>query len=606
MELIKNMRTFMLAILLGTVVSFVITSCSDDDDSTSYKRGTVSGTITDETGNPLEGVSVAISEVDDVVTTDSEGFFTVSDVTVKSHSVILTKKGRETISTTITANSFVNAANTASINVVMLDASSLIEGVVYDSRNGDAPFAGVTVSINAVKKTITAADGTFVLEDVRTNDYTITFEKEGYSSISRKITKGSFIDKTSALEPVFMGRVELLRGLTADDLASADKWYYNEYRGGRNGDAYPHWDWSTDYMSTLSFVGQWEEQNEGTTLQIRNNGSDRNNPADMDVFDSYTYGSKRITEDNKIMSLRVRTHSTSSDAPTYFGVQVVDLSQDDPIAVKIGDINTLHSEDYRDFEYDLSAYVGKEVIIAVGVYRQSEGEDYYKQLVLRAIRFANQKVEGWGWLPGKEVVSGWKLTEGMVRSTMVQTNKSFTGISPVSGNRDNYVDAYRAWRSVNHIAAAWTLVPLKKDPEVFPSEGYIIKTRNDAETSTTVPESYLYSKFAIGSGSNTLTLRTRNFSSNPTYFKLSVVEENGTVTHMSPKTAKANSQSAGADGCWKFSHESGAASDPSGYAVFTYDLSQFNGKNVVVTLGVYNCVANSGENKLAIYRVDLQ
>ena len=34
------------------------------------------------------------------------------------------------------------------------------------------------------------------------------------------------------------------------------------------------------------FKGAWQEQNEGTTLQIRNSGDDRNNPADMDVFDS--------------------------------------------------------------------------------------------------------------------------------------------------------------------------------------------------------------------------------------------------------------------------------------------------------------------------------
>lgn len=608
MKSVKNLRAFLLAALLGTVVSLAITSCSDDnEDSTSYMQGTVSGTVTDEVGNPIEGAKVVVSEINDTVTTDNDGFFSVSNVTVKSHSITVSRKGRETISTTITAQSFTKEGNTATVSVVMLDASSQIVGVVYDAKNNNVPFAGVTVSINDSKKVVTDSDGRFVLEDVRTDDYTVSFAKEGYTTISKKITKASFSesDKISTMESIFMGRVELLRGLTADDLANADKWYYNEYRGGRNGDAYPHWDWSTDYMSTFSFVGQWEEQNEGTTLQIRNGKVEQSNPADLETFDSYTYGSKLITEDNKIMSLRVRTHSASNDAPTYFGVQVVDLSQNDPVAVKIGNTNTLHSEDYRDFEYDLSAYVGKEVVIAIGVYRQSEG-DYYKQLVLRAIRFANQKVEGWGWLPGAEVVSGWKLTKEMVRSTMPQSHKSFTGISPISGSRDNYAEAYRSWRDVNHITYRWSLMPLKKDPEVFSSEGYIIKTRNDSEISTTVPEAYLYSKFAIASGANTLTLRTRNFSSNDTYFKLSVAEENGAVTHLSPKSFKAQRASAAADGCWKFSHESGGAGDPAGYASFVYDLSQFNGKNVVLVLGVYNCVPNSGENKLAIYKVDLQ
>ena len=47
----------------------------------------------------------------------------------------------------------------------------------------------------------------------------------------------------------------------------------------------------------------------------------------MDVFDSYTYGSKLITEDNKIMSLRIRTHNADEASPAYYGVQVVDLSE---------------------------------------------------------------------------------------------------------------------------------------------------------------------------------------------------------------------------------------------------------------------------------------
>ena len=87
----------------------------------------------------------------------------------------------------------------------------------------------------------------------------------------------------------------------------------------------------------------------------------------------------------------------------------------------------------------------------------------------------------------------------MVRSTMPQMKSKFTGLSPVEGNRDNYVDAYRAWREVDHICAEWSYMPLSKDPEVFPSEGYLIKTRSGNNVSTTVPESYFYAKFSIAS-----------------------------------------------------------------------------------------------------------
>lgn len=233
-----------------------------------------------------------------------------------------------------------------------------------------------------------------------------------------------FVDGTATLN-VAMGSTELLRGLTKDDLISADKWFFNEYRGGRNADAYPHWDWACNYMCTLDFAGTWEEQNEGTTLQIRNSSDDqRNNPANLEIFDSFVYGSKLITPDNHTMTLSLRTHSASDDAPVYYGVQVVDLSAAEPKATLIGGVKTLNSEPYVNREFDLSAYDGKEVIIAIGIFRQQSG-DYWKQLVLRTIRFTANSIgdDLWSWLPGTPVegLSGWQMTMEMVRSTMPHT-----------------------------------------------------------------------------------------------------------------------------------------------------------------------------------------
>lgn len=605
MELIKKMRIFLFAALLGTMVSFITTSCDDDnDESANYKYGVVTGTVTDEAGTPIEGVTVTISGLEETVTTDANGKYSVENVSVETHSVTFSKAGWETISVTVTAKSF-GAELIANASASMLDASAKIVGTVFDARNQNAPFEGVTVSISPTLQVTTGSDGKYVIENLREADYTVTFSKEGYTSITRQVSKDSFIEGTFSIADVMMGRVELLRNLTADDLATADKWYYNEYRGGRNADAYPHWDWACDYMCTLSFMGDWDEQNEGTTLRIRNSGNDQKNPADLEVFDSYVYGSKLISEDNKIMSLRVRTHDASAESPAYFGVQVVDLSETEPSAVKIGDTKTLASGDYTDFDFDLSQYVGKEVIIAIGTYRQATG-DYWKQLVLRSIRFANTRVEEWNWLPGTEVVEGWKLTQETVRSTMPHTKKSFTGISPISGNRDNYKDAYRAWRNVAHIASEWSLIPLKKDPEVFPSEGYILKTNDKPEVSSEIPEAYLYSKFSIMPGSNKLTFKTRNFSSNYTYFKLTAIENNGTVTHLSPSSNTAQDAKAAEDGCWKFTHQAGGSGEPDKYASFVYDLSKYNGKDVTIVIGVYNVEPKSGENKLVFYNVDLK
>ncbi|MCE4562890.1 carboxypeptidase regulatory-like domain-containing protein [Maribellus sp. CM-23] len=604
MKLIKISRTFVFAVLLGTALAF-LSSCEKDDESVDIGLGTVSGTVTDGDGLPVSDVLVTLSgvnEEDATATSDAEGKYSFENVSVKTHAVKFSKDGWLTVSVTVTSEKF-DAANVATANVTMVNASAKIMGTISDAKNGGAPLAGVTVSVGPAGTVTSDADGKYVIGNLVADNYTLVFSKTDYATITKEIGKDDFADGVVTID-IQMGSQELLRGLTADDLAEADKWYFNEYRGGRNADAYPHWDWACNYMCTLDFQGAWQEQNEGTTIQIRNNGDEQNNPADLDVFDSFVYGSKLITEDNKILSLRLRTHNADEAAPAHFGVQVVDLSAAQPAAVKIGETKTYGSGNYTDFEFDLSDYVGKEVIIAVGIYRQQTG-DYWKQLVLRAIRFADRKVENWDWLPGTEVVEGWKLTAETARSTMAHTKSSFTGISPIGGNRDNYVDAYRAWRDVAHIAAEWSFVPLRKDPEVFPSEGYIIKTRNTPDVDTKVPESYLYAKFDIAPGSNQLNFSTRNFGDNYTYFKVTAIQDDGTVTHLSPQSNTAQEASAAEEGCWKFKHGEGGADNPEAYASFVYDLAQFNGQGVTIAIGVYNGAANTGENKLVIHGVNM-
>ncbi|WP_224996278.1 carboxypeptidase-like regulatory domain-containing protein [Cesiribacter sp. SM1] len=599
----KILRIFSYVALLGAF--FVSLSSCEKEDAPVISVGTITGIVSDANGQAVSDVNVTLSgvnEEDVTVTSGQDGRYTLENVSLKTHALTFSKTGWLTTSVTVTADEF-DANKVATANATLVNASAKITGTITDAKNGNAPLSDVTISVGVAGTAVSGGDGTYTIDNLMSANYNVTFTKDNYVTITKEVSEADFVNGVATLN-ISMGSEELLRGLTADNLLNADKWYYNEYRGGRNADAYPHWDWSTNYMSTLDFQGAWQEQNEGTTLQIRNNEDQRDNPADLDVFDSYVYGSKLITEDNKILSLRLRTHNADEASPAYFGVQVIDLSAAQPVAVKVGETRTYGSGDYADFDFDLSEYVGKEVIIAIGIYRQSTG-DYWKQLVLRAIRFADRKVENWDWLPGTEVVEGWKLSQETVRSTMIHTKNSFTGISPVSGNRDEYVDAYRAWREVDHVASSWSLVPLKKDPEVFPSEGFLIKTRNTPEVNTKVPEAYLYSKFAIGAGSNQLTLTTRNFGDSFTYFKLTVIEDDGTVTHVSPTSNTAQEAIEAEDGTWKFKHGDGGAGNPEGYASFVYDLSQFDGKNVTLAFGVYNGEPNTGENKLVFHTINL-
>lgn len=600
MKRTKILQNFLIAAFCG-IFLFLVGSCSNNPAEENF--GTVTGVVTDGIGMPVPNVTVAVAGMTKTVTSGTDGKYVIENVTIESHSIKFSKDGYQTASVTVTASKF-NAEKVATLNISLVDAPAKIVGTILDARNGNAPLAGVVVSVNANDTAVSGVDGKYEIKNLPISDYIVTFKKADYAEITRTISQDSFKDSIATLD-VRMGGNELLPGLIVEDLQNADKWMYNEYRGGRNGDSYPHWDWSTDYMCTMDFKGAWDEQNEGTTLQIRNSSAEQSNPADLDHFDSFVYGSKKITADNKILSLRVRTHDADAASPAYFGVQVVDLSSANPVAVKIGETKTHGSGDYADYDFDLSAYVGKEVIIAIGTYRKETG-DYWKQLVLRAIRFAGTKVTNWDWLPGTEVINNWHLTQEMVRSTMVQTKKTFTGISPVSGNRDNYKDGYRSWRTVNHIAKEWSFVPLYKDPEVFPSEGYLIKTRGNTAVETQVPEAYFYAKFAIAAGNNKLTLKTRTFGSNYTFFKLTAIKEDGTFAYIAPTSNTAQDAAAAADGCWKFKHDGGGAGNPDAYASFVYDLSQFNGSNVVLALSVHKGEStNTDENKLVIYSIDL-
>ncbi|MDR3366109.1 MAG: carboxypeptidase-like regulatory domain-containing protein [Prevotellaceae bacterium] len=611
MKTSKFLRAFALVALLGSTAT-MISSCKEDETpSEDSKVGTVSGTVTDVDSNePVEGVTVAVSGVEGTVATGSDGKYTVANVSIEAHTVSFSKTGWLPTSVTVAASKF-NADKVATVNVTLQNASAKIQGTVTDALNNSAPLADVAVSIGVAGSDTTGADGTYAIENLIVEAYTATFSKTGYPAITRTIAAADFVDGVATVD-VEMGSPELLPGKTYFDLLEADKWYYNEYRGGGDADAYPHWDWACNYMCALSFEGAWAEQWEGTTLQIRNDeaAGHRNNPADLEVFDSYVYGAKKITADNKILSLRVRTHNADEAAPAHFGVQVVDLSAATPEAKKVGENRTYGSEVYTDYEFDLSEYVDKEVVIAVGIYRAATG-DYWKQLVLRAIRFASAKVEGTSWLPGTEVVEGWKLTQEMVRSTMTNANKKFTGISDGSANRnvsmtEGYPVVYRSWRATHHIGYEWSFVPLHKDPEVTPSEGYLIKTRgSEASVNTVEPEAYYYSKFAIAAGNNQLTLKTRNFGSNYTFFKLTAITEAGAVTHIAPVSNTATEASAAENGCWKFKHGSGGRDNPEEYASFVYDLSQFNGSNVVLAFGVYKGEANGNESKLVFYSIEL-
>lgn len=595
-----KIKTIFEAILATAILACASVSCDSNEDEATVGNGTVSGYVRDAYDNGVDGVTVSVKDTELSTQTASDGSYTLENVPMKTSILTFSKKGYQTASITVSASRYADAKVT--VNATLSIANAKISGTVYDGANGDVPFKGVTVTMGD-KTAVTDASGAFLFDDLTATDYTLTFAADEYVTVTKKVAAEEFNNEdVTAVLSVTLYKSQILPGKTLTDLQNADKWFYSEYRGGSNGQEYPRWDWSVDFMGTFNFYGEWQEIGEGTDIMYSESNDD---PVDLENFCSYTYGSKLITNDNYIMTVRFRTFA-DRDAATTWGVQVVDLSAAEPEAVLLGEALSSDNTDYADAHFDLSQYIGKEVVLAIGVYKSEDGKQ--KHLAIRRINFTAEEMSGWGWIKGTDIagLEDWHLTAEMVRSTMPQTVKEFSGVT--TSTSDSRADKYQSWRTNNHIGWLWSFMALTKDTEIFAGQGALIKTRGGSSyvINTLVPEAYFYTKFAVAEGSNQLTFRVRNFSSsNATFFKVTAVTEDLAVSHLSPVSNTAQSASAAEDGCWKYIHNQGESDSPNDYAAFTYDLSSYNGQNVVIAIGVFKGEANSDENKLVIHSVSL-
>ena len=593
----RQLTTYLLGICFLAISNI---SCTNDEDANGANlgNGDVSGVITDDQNSPLSDVLVTVNDVDITTTTDATGSYLLKGLPIGKHIITFSKNDYQTVNCTVSPKQW--QEGTANISTSMRYAAAKITGRVLDAQNGKRPLEGATVSTGG-EPVLTNSEGIFTISQLPLDNYTVTITYGDYTPITRNVKIDDFIDGTAQLPDINLGGEEILPGLTLGDLKTCTPWMYDEYRGGRNADNYPQFDWSVDYMCTLDMIGNWEEQNEGTTMRVDEN---KGNGIDYDNLNTFIYGRKHITEDNKILTVFARTHQ----GPAIWNVVVVDLSETKPQAKKLGENISFQDGNYKNFVFDLSAYVGKDIAIAIGTYYSGE----WVQLVLRRISFAPSATNGLAWLPGtpiNEALEELHLTQEMVRSTMPNELKSFTGITTYDGrkDRDEYVWAYRDWNKTAHVAAYWGMTSITKDCDVFTNEGYTIKTRGgNGIVSTSKAESYLYSKFAIDGNNQKLTLRARNFGNHPTYYKLIAITDDMNVKYLQPtKESKVDELSEGPDGTIKFNHKNGDTGHPENYGKFVFDLSQYKGKNVTLVLAVYKGEENGDENKVTIYSIDL-
>lgn len=612
----KNYFLIALAFLTG---SLAIASCDPEVDPVDpvATQGSVKGKVTDGAGSALVDVNVTLGSLKAV--TAADGTYSISNVTMEKANVVFEKTGFSTTSVPINEKSFKDGV--ATIDAVMEVACASISGkCINDSSE---PFAGVKVTLNGAVNTTTDADGAFKFENLTLKEYTLVFTATDCAPVEIIVPASSFTAANNysyLVSDVRLGTTEILPGLTFSAMeAAAQPWYYNELRGGRNGDDFPHFDWSSDQFYcyvAYAHMGWIEEQNEGTTIQIQNREEEGhwNNPASLDYFDSYIFGRKLITEDNCKMYLKVRTHGGLAK----FGVMVVDPTEATPKAVRIGDVCEWGSDSYttgdNDFEFDLTPYIGKEIYIAIGQYRAETG-NYWHQVVLRRIVFAKTNPEDWGWCPGDDSVvkEGWHLTKEMIRSTMPVEENVFTGISQIGADMFSYYEAYANFRQQKHILGYWASMPLRGAAEPFDGQGTAFKTNgNPNEVNQDIPHYYLYAKFAITPDNDHLTLSARTFNGwgHDVWFNVLAIKEDCTYDNLEAKDIVIghhpdvdfddNNFCERVGDKYKLFNEGGEPEYPELYTTLGFDLSAYQGQNIVLAIAVYKAAPSDQENKLCI------
>ena len=146
--------------------------------------GSIGGKVTDtSSGTPIAGCTVSAGGK--TTTSDSDGDFTISNLSPTSYTVTASKSGYQDGSATVT----VEAGKTVTANIALTPVAPTtgsISGTVTDASTG-SPIANCTVSAGG-KTAQTGSDGTYTIGNLTPGDYTVTASATGYVGGSAQVT----------------------------------------------------------------------------------------------------------------------------------------------------------------------------------------------------------------------------------------------------------------------------------------------------------------------------------------------------------------------------------------------------------------------------------
>lgn len=418
-------------------------------------------------------------------------------------------------------------------------------------------------------------EGLTMAQAMAAGDLTVTFIDDGslvdiYETVNKGTLSGSDYADGQADISVSLVERDILPGLTLSEMKNATVLSYDYYQGYRAHNILRSFAKSNPLRS--------EEQNEGDTIRVIENSEKSETE-----FNGYIYGVRTISEATKIMTVNMRTHDTNND--TIFGVMVVDLESG--ARELIGGLRTSRQNTYSDFTFDLTEYVGKRVLIATGIFYTENSTRWDVQYVIHHIRFREL---GSDWGSTVDTLAGNLLNSADVAG---QSINDFVG-SANDKDKSNYIFSTWGTASKNFASA---------DYEMNAGEGALIKTRNDEQNVENCV--FLYSKFSISAQNSYLRFKARGFGGNIPELAVTVyslgaggeVVEQIITPDISAFDLNGN-QVTNMGGGWI----NGTWSTDN-YTQFKWDLSDFEGENVVIMIGLRNTLG--GENKIAIQEIHL-
>ena len=429
-------------------------------------------------------------------------------------------------------------------------------------------------------------EGLTMAEAMAAGDLTVTFAEEGtlaniYEAVNEGTLSGSDYANGQADISVSLVERDILPGLTLSEMKSATVLSYDYYQGLWAHNVFRNFAKSEGIRS--------EEQEEGDTIQ-----TETTRATSETEFNGYIYARKTITDENKTMIISMRTHNTS--IATRFGVMVVDLTTG--ARKLVGGMLSSTANSYTDQVFDLSAYVGKEVLVSTGIFytQACDGalpDGQQLQYVIESIRFVSAAAD-WktdsaeNWDATVDTIAGNLLAN---ESVAAKSMTYFQGANNDSGNK-NYI--FKTWGAVSKGQDYAGIEPV--------GEGAMIKTRNGS-SDTSDNRAFLYAKFTITEETSYLWLNARRFSgSNHVGSALTVYTADGGRV-VAPDSTNFVMPSGGAyeveSDNWIKWHDG-----DSGYAYLKWDLSSYIGQTVVLVIGVRNTY-NSEEGKMAIQEIHL-